>query len=162
VNLGPLAALFGLPSVIFQPFYSKSTNASGFAELRRQFKRASLSLQYTREANPGNGVYLTSRADNGTVRFSYTGLRKLNLGIDGGYYGLTSLGALTRQGTSLPNDNEFSAGGGVSYEVVHTVYLTSRYDFRHQEIDVGGYRRSGYRVTFGMAFSPGKVPLSLW
>ena len=163
VSLNPaLAALFRLPSVVFQQFRSKSTNTSGFAELKRQFKRASLSFQYNREANPGNGVYLASRVDNGIARFSYTGLRKLNLGIDGGYYGLASLGVLTSQGTILPNDNEFSGGAGLSYELVHAVHLTSRYDFRHQELDLGGYKRSGYRATFGLAFSPGNIPLSLW
>jgi hypothetical protein len=33
---------------------------------------------------------------------------------------------------------------------------------RHEEIDLGGYKRSGYRVAFGVAFSPGNIPLSLW
>lgn len=157
VRLDPvLAALFRLPPVFFQPLYAKSTNASGLAELQRQFKRASLSLRYSRVASPGNGVYLASRVDSATAHLSYTALRKLNFGLDGGYYGMTSLGV------NLQKDNEFSGGTGLSYELVHAVHMTARYDFRHQELDLGGYKRSGYRATLGLAFSPGNIPLSLW
>jgi len=89
VTLDPaLAALFGT-KLVFVPLYTKSTNSSGYAGLVRQFKRASLSFQYERAVNPGNGVYLASRVDSGTARLSYTALRKLNFGVDGGYYGLT-------------------------------------------------------------------------
>ena len=156
VTLDPaLAALFRT-KLVFQPLYSKTTSPSGLAELKRQFKRASLSLLYARAVTPGNGVYLASRMDSATARLSYTGLRKLSFGIDGGYYSLTSLGV------NLQTDTTYSAGAGLSYELVHAVYLTSRYDARHEELDLGGYKRSGYRATFGMTFSPGNIPLSLW
>jgi hypothetical protein len=156
VTLDPaLAALFRTTKVL-APLYLKSTNASGFVELRRQFRRASLSVQYSRGASPGNGAYLASRVDSATGRLSYTAIRKLNFGIDGGYYRLTSLG------TDLQTDTEYSGGAGLSYELVHLVHLTTRYDARHQELQFGGYRQSGYRVTFGVAFSPGNIPLSLW
>ncbi|HTD42790.1 MAG TPA: hypothetical protein VK687_01365 [Bryobacteraceae bacterium] len=157
VTLNPaLAALLRIPSVFFQPLYVKSTNASGFAELKRQFRRASLSVQYARAATPGNGVYLASRVDSATGRLSYTAVRKLNFGIDGGYYTLTSLGA------DLQKDTVYSGGAGLSYELVHAVHLTTRYDARHQGLDLSGYKQHGYRVTFGVAFSPGNIPLSLW
>jgi hypothetical protein len=156
VTLDPaLAALFGT-KLVFVPLYTKSTNSSGYAQLARQFKRASLSFQYERAVNPGNGVYLASRVDSGTARLSYTALRKLNFGVDGGYYGLTSLGL------DLQKYTEFSGGAGLSYELVRTVHLTARYDNRHQELDLGGHRQRGSRVTFGVAFSPGNIPLSLW
>jgi hypothetical protein len=156
VTLDPaLAALFGT-KLVFVPLYTKSTNSSGYAGLVRQFKRASLSFQYERAVNPGNGVYLASRVDSGTARVSYTALRKLNFGVDGGYYGLTSLGV------DLQKYTEFSAGTGLSYELVRAVHLIARYDNRHQELDLGGHKLRGYRVSFGVAFSPGNIPLSLW
>jgi hypothetical protein len=40
--------------------------------------------------------------------------------------------------------------------------MVARYDARHQEISVAGYRSTGFRATLGIAFSPGNVPLSLW
>jgi hypothetical protein len=150
-----LAALLGIKSIL-APATTKTTNASGLAELRRQFRRASFFMRYSRAANPGNGVYLTSRLDTAATGLSYTGVRKLNLGVDGSYYRLTSLG------TNLQHDQQFSAGAGLSYELFPAVHLTGRYDVRHEEIDLGGYKRSGYRVAFGVAFSPGNIPLSLW
>jgi hypothetical protein len=156
VTLDPaFAALFGT-KLVFLPLYTKSTNASGFAELKRQFRRASFSVQYNRGASPGNGLYLASRVESATTRLSYTALRRLNFGIDGGYYSLTSLGA------NLEKDNEFSGGAGLSYELVHAVHLTARYDARHQELDLSRYKQHGYRMSFGVAFSPGNIPLSLW
>jgi hypothetical protein len=156
VNLDPvLAALLGT-KLILLPLYTKSTNASGLAGLTRQFKRANLTLQYARAVSPGNGVFLASRIDSAIARVSYTAVRKLNFGVDGGYYSLTSLGA------DLQKDNEFSAGSGLTYEVMRWVHLTARYDARHQELDLGHHKQSGYWVSFGVAFSPGNVPLSLW
>jgi hypothetical protein len=105
---------------------------------------------------PGNGVYLTSRQIAGSAGYSYTGIRKWNFGISGGYYKLVSIG----QG--IPAYGQFSAGAGATYSLPHAFHLTARYDARHQDIDEAGYRRTGYRAAVGVAFSPGRVPLSLW
>jgi hypothetical protein len=156
VTLDPaLAALFRR-KVVLAPLYIKSTNPSGFAALTRQFRRANFSVQYERGASPGNGVYLASRAESGTARLSYTAIRKLNFGIDGGYYSLSSLGQ------NLQKDWAFTGGSGLTYELVRTVYLTARYDNRHQAFDLGGHKQNAYSVTFGIGFSPGNIPLSLW
>jgi hypothetical protein len=40
--------------------------------------------------------------------------------------------------------------------------LMARYDARHQEINLAGYRQTSYRIAFGLVFSSGDVPLSLW
>jgi hypothetical protein len=37
-----------------------------------------------------------------------------------------------------------------------------RYDYRYQQIEDLLYKHTGYRVSMGLTFSPGKVPLSLW
>ena len=156
VTLDPaLAALFRTKVVLAQ-LYTKSTNPSGFAGLTRQFRRASLSLQYERGASPGNGVYLASRAESGTARLSYTAVRKLNFGIDGGYYSLSSLG------TDLRKDWSFTGGTGLTYQLMHAVHFTARYDIRRQQFDLGGHKQSAYSVRFGIGFSPGNIPLSLW
>jgi hypothetical protein len=113
-------------------------------------------VQYERGASPGNGVYLASRSESGTARLSYTAIRKLNFGIDGGYYSLSSLGQ------NLQKDWAFTGGSGLTYELVRTVYLTARYDNRHQAFDLGGHKQNAHSVTFGIGFSPGNIPLSLW
>jgi hypothetical protein len=150
-----LAALLGQSTIIgitnVQTIYP-----SGTVALKRQFRRASLGFNYFRGVNSGNGAYTTGRLDNAFASFSYTGLRKLNVGVDGGYYGLKSLGQ------NLGNYAQYSAGAGVSYALGRDIHLTLRYDFRDQQINIAEYNHSGSRTTVGLNFSPGNLPLSLW
>jgi hypothetical protein len=156
VNLpSAIAALLGISNVS-QTFYKEYTFPTGAARLTRQFKTSALSLGYSQMVTPGNGVYLTSRTSTGSVSYSYTGIRKTSLSVTGGEYQLSSLG----QG--LQGYQQFSGGAGITYAVYKSLHLTARYDARHQEIDLAGYRRTGYRATIGVAFSPGTVPLALW
>jgi len=156
VTLDPALAARFRTKVVLAQLYTKSTNPSGFAGLTRRFRRADLSVQYERAASPGNGVYLASRVESGTARLSYTAIRKLNFGIDGGYYSLSSLGQ------NLQKDWAFTGGTGLTYELVRAVHLTARYNIRHQEFDLGGQKQNAYSVSFGIGFSPGNIPLSLW
>jgi hypothetical protein len=150
-----LAAIFGQSTVTgitnFQTIYP-----SGSVALKRRFRRASLAFNYFRGVNSGNGAYTTGRLDNAYASFSYTGLRKLNLGVDGGYFSLKSIGE------NLGNYAQYSAGGGVSYALGRDIHLSLRYDFRDQQVDVSNYRHNGSRATVGVNFSPGNLPLSLW
>jgi hypothetical protein len=129
---------------------------SGTVTLKRQFRRASLGFNYYRGVNSGNGTYTTGRLDNVVASISYTGLRKLNLGADGGYYTLKSIGQ------NLGSFSQYSAGGGISYALGRDIHLAVRYDFRDLQVDITDYRQRGSRATVGFNFSPGSLPLSLW
>jgi hypothetical protein len=129
---------------------------SGTVTLKRQFRRASLGFNYYRGVNAGNGTYTTGRLDNAGAFVSYTGLRKLNLGADGGYYHLKSIGQ------NLGSFSQYSAGAGISYTLGRDIHLTVRYDFRDLQVDITDYRQRGSRATVGFNFSPGSLPLSLW
>jgi hypothetical protein len=129
---------------------------SGTVTLKRQFRRASLGFNYYRGVNSGNGTYTTGRLDNVGASISYTGLRKLNLGADGGYYTLKSIGQ------NLGSFSQYSAGGGISYALGRDIHLAVRYDFRDLQVDITDYRQRGSRATVGFNFSPGSLPLSLW
>jgi hypothetical protein len=150
-----LAVLFGQSTITgitsFQTIYP-----SGSVALKRQFRRASLGFNYFRGVNAGNGAYTTGRLDNAYASFSYTGLRKLNVGGDGGYYGFKSIGQ------NLGNYTQYSAGVGATYTLGRDIHLSLRYDFRDQQVDVSNYQHSGSRATVGLNFSPGSLPLSLW
>ena len=150
-----LAAIFGQSTVTgitsFQTVYP-----SGSVALKRQFRRASLGFNYYRGVNSGNGAFNTGRLDNAYASFSYTGLRKLNVGADGGYYGLKSIGQ------NLGNYVQYSAGAGISYALGRDIHLALRYDFRDQQVNISDYKHSGSRATIGLNFSPGNLPLSLW
>jgi hypothetical protein len=150
-----LAAIFGQSTISglanYQLFYP-----SGTVGLRRQFRHASLGFNYFRGVNSGNGAFNTGRLDNTFVSFSYTGVRKLNLGVDAGYYRLTAIGQ------SLGSYAQYSAGAGISYTLGRDIHLALRYDYRDQQIEVSDYKHSGSRATLGLNFSPGSLPLSLW
>lgn len=150
-----VAALLG-QSVGFQAFYREAVFPTGRASLKALFKSSSATLSYQQLVVPGNGVYLTSKEQAAALAYSYTGIRKWNLGVSGGYYTLSSIG----QG--LRSYGLFSGGAGFTYRLTRDFHIVGRYDARHQEISSLGYRRTGSRAMLGLAFSPGDVPLSLW
>ena len=55
-----------------------------------------------------------------------------------------------------------TGGAGFTYGLTRMFHVVGRYDARHQEINLYNYRRTSYRATLGIAFSPGDIPLSLW
>jgi len=156
VALSPVVAALLGTSVGIQRFNRTDIYPSGQATLSGRMKNSNLTFGYSQTVVPGNGVYLTSRQSSATAGYSYTGIRKWNLGVSGGYYTLGSIG----QG--IPTYVQFSAGAGATYSLSRSFHIVARYDARHQDINLAGYRRTGYRATFGIAFSPGNVPLSLW
>lgn len=157
VSINPvIAALLGT-SVGYQAFYKQDIYPSGDVRLGARLKNSSLGFNFGETVVPGNGVYLTSRQTSGSGTFSYTGIKKWNFGITGGYYKLESIG----QG--IEPYSTFTGGAGFTYGLSRMFHIVGRYDARHQEITFAdGYRNSSYRVTLGLAFSPGDVPLSLW
>jgi len=150
-----LAAIFG-QSTISGISSFKTIYPSGTLTLKRQFRHAALGVNYYRGVNSGNGAYTTGRLDNAGAFISYTGVRKVNLGADGGYYAIKSIGQ------NLGSYSQYSAGGGVSYALGRDMHLSLRYDFRDQQVNISDYKHSGSRATIGLNFSPGNLPLSLW
>ena len=156
VTLSPvIAALLGQSSTV-QSFYKENIFPSGSVTLSRKFKQTSMSLSYEQAVVPGNGVYLTSKSDNGSASYSYTGIRRASLQLSGGYSSLASLG----QG--IQPYRAGYGGGGMTYTLPYSLHFVARYDYRYQEIESYTYKHTGYRATIGLTYSPGTLPLSLW
>jgi hypothetical protein len=156
VALSPsVAAVLGV-STTEQRFVANDWLPAARATLTRQFKHAQLNFNYNRTMVPGNGVYLTSRSENGSGSFTYTGINKFTFSINGGYYALSSIGQGIQPYTMITGST------GLTYNLTHALHLVARYDLRQQEIYIAGYRSTSYRATLGLAFSPGTLPLSLW
>ena len=156
IALSPvLAALLGRQT-ISGISYVKNTVPSGAVLLRRQFSRAVLTLNYGRGVISGNGYTTTSRQEFGTGGISYVGLRRASISIDGGYYSLSGFGQ------AFGKVSQYSAGIGGSYALAPATHLTVRYDYRDQQVDLSNYALRGSRVTVGIMFSPGNLPLSIW
>lgn len=150
-----LVALFGVPSVT-ENVYTRTTYPSGTATLQRKFRRADLKFNYSRGLNSGNGVSTTGRLEAANMSFSYTGIRKLNIGVNGGHYTVVSIGQNT--GTYAT----YAGSAGFTYALGRGINLSARYDVNQQQLDLGNFSRTSTRATLGLMFSPGTLPLSLW
>jgi hypothetical protein len=156
VALNPLvAALLGQASTV-QAFYKENIFPSGSVSLVRKFKSASLNFSFSQAVTPGNGVYLTSKNQGAMAGYSYTATRKINLSVSGGYQDLESLGQ------QIEPYKSWTGGAGLTYTLPYTLHFVGRYDYRYQQIEDYTFKHTGYRVSLGLQFSPGKVPLSFW
>jgi hypothetical protein len=151
-----LAALFGQPSIT-ESSYAHSVYPSGSAVLQRKFRHASLAFNYNRALSTGNGASGTARMDNAFVAYSYTGIRKLNVGVTGGHYSLASVG-----GENTGTFSTYSGSAGITYGLGRGISVVARYDANQQYVEISNYKRTTTRATLGLLFSPGSVPLALW
>lgn len=150
-----ISELLGVGSVI-EAFYRKNTLPTYEASLTGTYQHSRLSFHYSNSVTPGNGVFLTTRSQDGGVSFGYTGIRRWSIQLGGGYMRMNSVGPDIRPYAS------YVAGGGVSYALTSSLHLTARIDARRNEVDSTFFRRTGTRATVGLAFSPGDIPLSIW
>jgi hypothetical protein len=156
VALDPaVAALVGTTTAI-RAFFADTITPTGNIVFTRQGRQSVFSIRAARMVNPGNGVYLTSRADEGTFGYSYSGMRRwtFGLGVGGGRY--SSIG-LILQPYSIVSGN-----ATVTYALTRWVHLTARYDRKHQDVNAAQFKRDSGRISIGVMFSPGDLPLSLW
>lgn len=126
------------------------------ARISRSFKHASLNLAYMRQITPGNGMYLTSSGDTTSLSYSYTGIRRWNLGVNSSFNRLHPLVQ------TISNYTSYSAGVGVTRQLKHDFHLVARFEARYFRISGSTLNWNPYRATIGFAYSPGDIPLSLW
>jgi hypothetical protein len=150
-----LAALYGQRTFSVVS-YVKNAVPSGAATLKRQFQRSALTFSYTRGVISGNGFSTTARQETAAAGYSYSGIRRMSLTVDGGYYSLSGFGQL------LGKTSQASAGAAASYNLMRATHLTLRYDYRDQQVYNTSFVLQGSRVAVGLIFSPGNIPLSIW
>ena len=148
-----IAALLGV-STTQQTFYRKSVFPQWNGSIIRQFRRASLTFSYQSGVSGGNGVYLTSRQDNATAGFNYSGIRKWSFSANGGYSRLEGIGQ------NLQPFSQVVGSSGVTYSLTHAIQMLANYQARHQEIINGIYLQNSYRAMVGISFSPADIPLA--
>jgi hypothetical protein len=124
--------------------------------LLREFRRGSLQFNYSRTVNPGNGVYLTSQYETVGGMASYIGLQHWTLGLDGGYDRYASLVQ------TMGPYKGVRGGLGFTRTLFRNFYGTFRGDYRRLQVSSDFFRRDEVRLTVGVAWSPGEMPLALW
>jgi len=158
VTLDPaVAALLGV-SVGIQAAYQLNYVPDVQARLTDTFRTSEVNISYMDSVVPGNGVYLTSRENTGIASYSYTGIRHWNFGVDGSYGRMTTL---------VLNDigayNTYGAGTGFTRDMGRGLHAVMRFDARHYNIATGTmFKHNEYRVSLGVTFAPGDIPLALW
>lgn len=155
VQLSPeVAAILGRSSGV-EAFNRRLYIPQIQASARYTLERSTFSLGYMAGANPGNGVYLTSRQDAISAGYSFTGIKKLSLGLSTNYSRLKSVGV------DIGNLTSYRGGGGVNYSLSRLLNLSSQFDWRTYS-SPGLRGREGYSVTLGITVSPAPLPLSIW
>jgi hypothetical protein len=125
------------------------------ADLSYTLERSRMSVAYIQGITPGNGVYLTSQRRSVTAGYSYTGIRKLSLGVSAGATRYDS------RSITVGEMNLIRGGGGVNYSLTRLIDLSSQLDWR--KFNAPGLRgREGFAFTLGLTVSPARVPLSIW
>ena len=157
VTLDPaLAALLGVSESI-QAAYLLNYVPDMQVRLMDTFRRSQFTLAYLNQVIPGNGIYLTSRNNSVNASYSYSGVRHWNFGANATYGRMTALvqtiGAYTAYG----------AGIGITRDLGRGLHTVLRLDSRHYDIASGAmFTQTEYRMSLGLNFSPGDLPLVLW
>lgn len=156
VSLDPVIAALVGQSFATVTFHAMSYIPSADIRLIRRFDRSSLSVNGSIGATPGNGVYLTSKQTAVFTNYSYTGYRRLNLGLTFGYSKLSAVGQ------TLGTYDNYTGGFGGTLKLTHDTHLQLRYDYRHYTTQNNIFQKDSQRVSLGLAFSPGEKPLAIW
>ena len=125
------------------------------ATLDYTMQRSRLYAGYRSGANPGNGIYITTNQKNVNTGYSYTGFRRLSLGVSAGYTRYSSLGL------QLGDFSTLQGGGGMNYRIIEHLDLSLQAD-RRKFSAPGVSGRSGTNISLGLTFTPASIPLSIW
>jgi hypothetical protein len=157
VTLDPaIAALLG-ELVAIQAAHRLNYAPDMQARLTDTFRRSQFTLSYSNAVNPGNGVYLTSKNNQGSASYSYSGVRYWNFGVDASYGRMSALVQTVGAYTS------YGGGIGITRELGKSLHAVLRLDSRHYDVASGTqFAHNENRATLGLTFSPGDVPLTLW
>jgi hypothetical protein len=119
-------------------------------------ERSRFTAAYATGVSPGNGVYLTSARTTTSLGYSFTGIRKLSMGVSGRHSVLSS------KSINLSNLSMLSGGGGLNYALTRYIDLSTQFDYR--TFRSGGIRagREGFYFAAGLSVSPARIPLSMW
>ena len=149
-----LAALLGVPAV-FVVSYDVSYAPTASAALTRSFHHATWSANFDHLSLGAGGLYGVSTYEHGGTLYTYSGVRRLDLTLGGGYYRFVPFQQ------ALAGYHAIGASGGFSVHLGRGFSWVGRIDWRDYTFTTG-LRRNSYFSTFGIAWRPGRGPVSLW
>ena len=120
----------------------------------RAFERGVAYLNAGERLNPGNGLFLTSRAETAAVGYGYSGLRKWSLNVGGYYVRALSVGNV--QGGYGQLTGSFS----MSHRILpHLSLVASLSATKYQSSSFADYNHLTYFASIGLGFSSKDIPV---
>jgi hypothetical protein len=126
------------------------------ATATRAFERSSFYVAYAHQLSGGNGLLQTSAGHTAHAGYSYTGLRKVSLGVSTGYTRQKALGF-----DAVVPIETYRGGGEFSYTIIPHLNATGHLDWRRWN-GAGAIGRSGYSAAIGISYSTSRLPISIW
>jgi len=122
--------------------------------ISRSFERGALYASAGESITPGNGLFLTSRAETASVGYGYSGLRKWGLNAGLSYYRALSLGNI--QG----NYGQVSGSLNASRQIIsHMSFVLSFSATQYQSGSFTDYNRLIYTASVGLGYSSKNIPV---
>jgi hypothetical protein len=155
VQLSPeVAALLGRTTGI-EAFVRRTWIPQAAATVNYTLERSRFTVAYTTGVSPGNGVMLTSQRNSLSAGYSFSGVRKLSVGVSARYMEAIS------KAVDIEDMSTIGGGGGLNYALTRLINLSTQFDYR--SFRTGGIRgREGIFLSFGLSVSPARIPLSIW
>jgi hypothetical protein len=151
-----IAALLGIssaPEIVHNIYYTP--NMAG--RLSRTFHNGVSYVSGGRSLSPGNGLFLTSTITTFMAGYTYTGLRRWSMGVQGGYDTARAIGTVTG------NYNDNFENATLSREISHAVHFVMSYASRqYRSPQYQNYNRMINEARISIGYSPGDIPLRVW
>jgi hypothetical protein len=151
-----VAALIGISSAQ-AVFYHVNWIPNLGARVTQAVRKGTLFATGSYSLNPGNGLFLTSKATSVSAGYNFTGLRRWAISAGGSYNNASSVGNVTGKYGS------YSADLSASRQIASYTHAVLGFNARKYDSgDFKNYNTWSYGVRLSVAFSPGNIPLRLW
>ncbi|MDX1979842.1 MAG: hypothetical protein SFV51_06220 [Bryobacteraceae bacterium] len=156
VQLDPvLVALFGVTTGR-QAFNAINYLPFGQFAVQHDQRRSSLMVSFSTGPTGGGGVLLTSKQQTAQVNWSFRGTEKWSWGFTGFYQDFGGLGSFQGQ------TQTYGLGANFSRRIRGDLFLSGGATTRRFVASLtNDFQRTGNRITLGLTYSPGAVPVSL-
>lgn len=156
VEVDPVVAeLFGITQGR-EAFNTVNVNSAFNLSLSRAMRRGFFSVGYSRGANPGNGVLLVNRMESVMANYSYNSGFRWSFSGYGGYISQAGYGAYNGA------YKMYNGGFVASRNLTKDVFFNAGIDFRRNQVQANSnFRRFSTRLSAGIMYSPGAIPISL-
>ncbi len=126
-------------------------------QILRRFRNGAAGAEVLVGVSPGNGLYLTSKRVLYNGHIDYNGFRKYAMSV-----GVTreQLGSL---GVALGNYDAYGLNVGASRDLTYNLHSNARFEYRRYNYDSqNAFLRNPFKISLGIAWSPGDRPLTVW